>query len=1129
MNKDDAGTPGTPVQPPSEPGPPLPPIPDPKFKPIKNLQSAVTVYLDAELDHSAGAYLRANQQLEHLDRELACLPTARSGAIHGSLTALTASSIALNHALRKFRHSVGGTYRHLPESPRPVIERSEAVFLCSFYDVAARALEDDRDDELLGVVRRAILLDLESREPAMNQPERLRQRYLHRLDIAEHELAQADRAMVELLPRDNDPAPYALGSLEHDGGRLAACVMRALAQADIRVHEVERRRSLALGELLKRSQHEIDRDRRLLGRTVVLATATFAICQALPWVFAADGAEREQIQADPETARRAVRPGGALWPARQVIMLSLYRRAHAFRLLGDHERAYADQRKLQRISRFTEAELEKDDPRIAYLTVLDALADYRVGELFRFDHDYMQALEHTCRSHHRLPPKRFAQLEVNICLAKGKCFFETGAVKRAMKWFVRAWIALRLLRVHDDDRSSAAGAVQRPGLGEWVDELERYLERHKHDPEVDKGGLNALVEPAVGEIVACEIPDRLRALAAEVLGRMGHWLLMTRIGHESARRLLLRAETLDPRSLFVQTAISRLELSEMSPPAAGVAPIRPAEDAVGPPDALDCWPPGQDDVDKAIRAGEHLILRGLIAAKRRAISGRERDDPDEDIARDLTAHFIAHTDSINLRLEMLHRYLMRRRVERQRPELAESLPTSPYLEFVCLRRYGCFTPLLPRPAAVSAAGGGYLVRVCQPSTKPEVRRQDNFNVLIDPGEGVVTNLYRVGLGIGDIDLVIATHDHPDHLAALDAILALREERRRLSIGSALGGEDVREVTILGNDSVVKRYSHLDRIYRIGEPEGIADLPARLTIEPLPAVHTDLGGHDAVGFLLSFAPQPSSRAHRIAFMSDTSLRAVHAGASTRATTVDVSDSLWRTALSSDVVVAHVSDVSTGELCDLARLPADEPGVMEFDESVARLRDGERRDDAIRLMWAFSLVRPGEVLPRGLLEPGYLDTIEDDKHLLLHGLLAIAKAMLEPEQGDDKPLSRVLVVGELREQLGSFRHKIAGQLNVHLLDAGGRVKALTADVGLRIRIDDAHDSRVLCTTCSLNNDRLDDERFHQPQGMFEVCVKGDHEANYWLCRNHEPAAPTRPAVFIEHMGGYDPFEAGSRYPG
>jgi hypothetical protein len=127
--------------------------------------------------------------------------------------------------------------------------------------------------------------------------------------------------------------------------------------------------------------------------------------------------------------------------------------------------------------------------------------------------------------------------------------------------------------------------------------------------------------------------------------------------------------------------------------------------------------------------------------------------------------------------------------------------------------------------------------------------------------------------------------------------------------------------------------------------------------------------------------------------------------------------------------------------------------------------------------------------------------------------------------------VLVIGEFREQLGSFRGTIAREINKRVFETtpGCAAVALTADIGLRIRLgNEGERNRVLCSTCSLNNERFDFERFHPPEKIGEVCVKGDHEAMYWNCPVHIPDERESP-VFVEQMGGYDPFAAGGRYHG
>jgi hypothetical protein len=187
--------------------------------------------------------------------------------------------------------------------------------------------------------------------------------------------------------------------------------------------------------------------------------------------------------------------------------------------------------------------------------------------------------------------------------------------------------------------------------------------------------------------------------------------------------------------------------------------------------------------------------------------------------------------------------------------------------------------------------------------------------------------------------------------------------------------------------------------------------------------------------------------------------------------------------------------------------------------------------------------GTLRPKGLLDPAFLNGRgEWEQHLYLHGLLAVAKQMQQaPPRGRDKGGPRVLVVGEFREQLGSFRGTIAREINRRVFRPGtvdgneppdeyGRPMALTADIGLRIRLENSSNkNHVLCSTCSRNNDRLDGERFHPPAEMNEVCIKGDHEAIYWNCKDHVPAQRKQGAVFVEQMGGYDPFAPAGRYHG
>jgi len=220
-----------------------------------------------------------------------------------------------------------------------------------------------------------------------------------------------------------------------------------------------------VGELLTRSRDEIQHERELLRRSIALNTFTFAICDAMPWIFATE-VDGSEIQKRPKEARHDIKPPIPMWLARQVLLVSLYRRAHGYRLLGDNQRAYNDLRKLQRIGRLTRAganALPRDHSTLrmtAFVETLDALAEYRIGELYRADHDYMQALVHLCRSHERVGKPSVldwdavdrALIEISLRIGKGKAFFEIGSLKRSLKWFVNAWLSLLDLIAGEDAR-----------------------------------------------------------------------------------------------------------------------------------------------------------------------------------------------------------------------------------------------------------------------------------------------------------------------------------------------------------------------------------------------------------------------------------------------------------------------------------------------------------------------------------------------------------------------------------------------------------------------------------------------------------------------------------------------------
>jgi hypothetical protein len=144
--------------------------------------------------------------------------------------------------------------------------------------------------------------------------------------------------------------------------------------------------------------------------------------------------------------------------------------------------------------------------------------------------------------------------------------------------------------------------------------------------------------------------------------------------------------------------------------------------------------------------------------------------------------------------------------------------------------------------------------------------------------------------------------------------------------------------------------------------------------------------------------------------------------------------------------------------------------------------------------------------------------------------------------------LLVVGELSEELGTVRSKVAMQLNTTLFaqdrdgrpgqsngEGKGRIperafSALTGDIGLQVMAgllrsgSDASgarmDARVLCTICDLDTDRVPGECFHPAHRIHEVCVKGENEGIFYNCTEHNPSTQEDP-VFLEQLERFDIF--------
>jgi len=880
-----------------------------------------------------------------------------------------------------------------------------------------------------------------------------------------------------------------------------------------------------------------------------------------------------------------------------------------------------------------------------FVAGMGALAETHIGDLYRSDHAHPVALEHFCDAQDRLeqlserlleekaadgvPPEvlpvpapgskregpdavaeelRDSRWRVHLMMSKGKGFYEAGNLKRSVKWLLKSWSALLVLIDYQNDgldSGTSENALthltpkERAEVFEGLSRAVEMLREIKNDPDFSKDELASKVDPIMDRIETTFVPANVRAIAAEILLRLGHVLYVLRLGpdsptgkHELASRCFDHARSLDRHSTLI--AADRLKIEYE---------LRQFDEKASRKPALSNqkqWPFGRGNPDQIIRMIEYHLLWWLavsgIHAQTEEVRGRAPEEAEvlkqnREVARRLIAGLLTHTDSINVRQSQVYRYLMQPKQPPRRIGPAEGWgapggeedDADPAIEFICLRRYSSFFPFVPRPSAFRSLGGGYLLRL---------HHQDEgcpqpFGIAIDPGPDFIENLYRCGFGLGDINMIVLTHDHPDHSVDLDPILSLMGYRMKQGDSTFVPpprAENVdaqaRRLLIVGNESVAQRLGFFNKPHysqpgagnpKRQRPDAVqvvsfdefdafrkemgrareayiqpeVAIPRELRLKPVVSIrHPDGFGMLAYGFRLSLGDAGPS----IGFTGDTggfilerndavdpSLWRVEphdAHGTMKLTGASSWRDHWADVLDADVLIPHVSGLPLSQLLVLAN-----EGRSTFEDRDPQLSAllsevWNGLDDNARKQVGFAFWLPEDEHGIASLP---LEEIQGSSgwpkgHLYLIGLLEFARAYQAQRESANK--SGLFLIGELREELGSLRGKIAFSLNKEIFDSdvfeeteGDRCgcRALTADVGLRLMIS-RHEGeaqvRVLCSICDLDNDRTRMERFHDPSEIRDVCVKGENEGMFYNCSNHDPLRYAQP-VFLERVERYDVF--------
>jgi len=493
-----------------------------------------------------------------------------------------------------------------------------------------------------------------------------------------------------------------------------------------------------------------------------------------------------------------------------------------------------------------------------------------------------------------------------------------------------------------------------------------------------------------------------------------------------------------------------------------------------------------------------IIYRILAITTLKSLQSKKNDKQDweKDIAQRLLQSLLIYTEDFSIKNAELYRYLMKeRKITRTKDERS--------IYIYGLQRWSSINPALVRPSAFKIKGGGMLIVY------------NGKGIAIDPGINFIENLYSEGFSIADIDYIIATHDHIDHIADVDTLMSLYYRRYKIE-----GSSKVKKnpLTLILNPSVSARYSflinqnpELFRKIELSTEDDWRKIFEDFQIKAITVEHFDLSApkySNTIGLILSFGKK-----FKIGITSDTFYKE------------EIIQKFIDEHL--DIFIVHINSVPFRELkaaCDVS-----------IDEKICKFLDLMKKNKKFEPILKEILYSLGynydDYDKKVLMEEERWNQLFNDEepilgqHLLLYGTLKTFERFIETTSYSK---NKLFLITEISEEMGNYRSKVARYLNDHFekKNRSNSVKCLTMDIGMCIRIKDISNPKIeiRCSECRLSNDHDEDDRFHPISEIKEVCLKQEEEGLFYFCPYHDPEGPyksTEEYEFAERLERYQPF--------